>query len=1151
MDDLDGMVKRTIDDLNNFDPGYDENDVTGFINKVIENATSNIKKGAWGNNQMRNYMEYIFGSYKGAPGDEYTAWLQKGLKWLEANKENMQSAWADIAYANKKAAIASGDAIPIWQENGEIVIDIGEHTTDELVTFIQKQRGLTEQQARMMIADYKNYSDDFALTIERNDLEKVVSAWAQEAGAQGWYLDKDLQTLAAALGVDVDKINNVLKELNPNLVKIDLGDKSPEDILGAIAEIQGIGGNVDLANRPSIDTSKLKAVGWTDAGEGTATVYSSTFSNEDETIAANFTPILPNGEVLSPTELERYAENVISGAQTDNLKLQIGSSFNGDDAIEQAEQAAENIHQIQGLLYTDDLIDWNGIKQAFSDAGLVEYFDSTMNQMLKVGDTFLADFGHGLEEVKISAGETATSAYTRAAEESARAALAGDIGEAVVKALGEVEINVNTETAQGKIKQLFGDLETEYKEANTYSTSINISTDTAAKNVRDLALAYSELASSIEAASTAGSGGAGGTNDGSTARGGYVSSYGSGSYRVEPGIALTGEEDPEIVWNKEKGYAYITGKNGPEFQNLQPGDRVFNAQETKKILKNSSVATGGIVSSQASRVVHGYGSVTKPNKGGSGGGSSSDSKDAKKQSTWRNELDWLYDLMEDIAEYERQQSILQSKYDLALKDIRKNGRDLFNLTQSELVNLQTQLQAQNTAQLKRLQQMGELQKQVNAAGYGKYVQYNQKDQTLEINWDAIEKIKDKDTYDEVTDWLSRMEDVQGKIDDAESTIWDIKQQIKELQDRYLQKYLDFQSRVMDALVAQYQATIDNLSELNDTLNDNNSNILESIQKEIDLERQIRDNTDTEKQIADLESRIAFLQRDTSNANEVEIRTLQKQLDEARNDYSDTLIDQSIDSLKEANDAAAAQREKQIDLMQAQLDYWQESGALWGEVANLIAGGFTGQGAIVSGSELWNILKSADSWDALSAAQKKNWANELILETNEVGAHLIQLSNGNTVNFEKVRNSIANERGVLTENINAAAQAVRASLASLKGKLGGTPEHSFTATKTEGYASGGTATSTAMALLHGTPQEPEYVLNARQTDAFLRLADILPAALGMTTTTSSYSGSAVFNVEVNVGSISDDYDVDSLVARIKNDLYDAASYRNGNVLGFLR
>jgi hypothetical protein len=48
------------------------------------------------------------------------------------------------------------------------------------------------------------------------------------------------------------------------------------------------------------------------------------------------------------------------------------------------------------------------------------------------------------------------------------------------------------------------------------------------------------------------------------AAGGIVKSYGSGSNRVVPGPALTGEEGPEIVWNKEKGYAYVTGNSHPE-----------------------------------------------------------------------------------------------------------------------------------------------------------------------------------------------------------------------------------------------------------------------------------------------------------------------------------------------------------------------------------------------------------------------------------------------------------------------------------------------------------------------------------------------------------------------------------------------------------
>ena len=43
------------------------------------------------------------------------------------------------------------------------------------------------------------------------------------------------------------------------------------------------------------------------------------------------------------------------------------------------------------------------------------------------------------------------------------------------------------------------------------------------------------------------------------AKGGLISS---------PTTGLTGEENPEIVWNKQKGYSYITGLNGPEFRQL-------------------------------------------------------------------------------------------------------------------------------------------------------------------------------------------------------------------------------------------------------------------------------------------------------------------------------------------------------------------------------------------------------------------------------------------------------------------------------------------------------------------------------------------------------------------------------------------------------
>ena len=1060
MDDLDSITKETIEDLNNFDPGYDENDITGFITKVLENATENINKGAWGNNVMANYMQKIFGDFKyDGPQegyrDAYKAWLQDNVAWLNANKDNMFSAWDNFVGENNKRILESGNkTAEILEENGEIIIYANDMTTEELTNAIAKSGNLTVEQASMMVADFKNYSADFAHEMASNDLPNAIQAWYDALptiNGQKIYEESDLETLKTLLNVD--------------------------DIQTAIDGLEQSAG-------------QLTKIDWT-GGTGKN----------------------------SP---EAYIK------QLQQLGFELKSNFG------------------TGKSQVVPEFDYDKIFNATSAAGIKDQFDTIFNGIITEGDRFTATISGDFKEIEVQAGESATDAYDRVVQELSNEQLAGEIGESVASALaelGDVEISFipnseKAETVIGEVNKDLDDLNTK-----TAKPSIKIN-DGASSTISKVSNALDELNEKraktyLDIKQT--------FSTEHAATGGIVKSYAKGSANnsLSPGFALTGEEGPEIIWNKNAGYAYITGHNGPEFQNLQPGDRVFNAAETSRIFRNSDLKVKGIFPSYS---------------GGSGGsrgygpdsGSISGSKNNKKDSTWRNELDWLYDLMEDIAEYERQQTILQSKYDIALKDITTTGRDLFKLTQKELINLKTQLDAQEAAQLKRLQQMNELQNQVKEAGYGKYIQYNQKDQTLEIDWDRIEAIQDKDTYDEITDWISRMENVQGQMDDAEKAIWDIRAQIQELQDRYLQSYLDFQQRVLDAVVKQYQDTIDNFSDLNSTLNDTNSAILDSIQKEIDLERQIRDNTDTEKNIADMEARLAYLQRDTTGANDVEIRQLQQELTDAREDYSDTLVDQSIDRLNEANDAAAKQREKQIELMQAQLDYWQESGSLWGEVAELISAGFTQQGTIIKDSDLWEILKNADSWNSLSEAQKKNWANELILETNEVGAHLVQLSGSNDINFSMIRDSIANVGGLLTQDIRAVADEVRSLRTALTGKLGGTPEHSYTTEKVEGYASGGLNTKTGPTMLHGTPSEPEYVLNARQTDAFLRLADVLPGVFNTSSTiTNTYGGNSTFNIEVNVESISNDYDVDNLIARIKEDLYNATSYRNGNPLGFLR
>lgn len=116
------------------------------------------------------------------------------------------------------------------------------------------------------------------------------------------------------------------------------------------------GGTVDLFNRPKVDTSELKKAGWKDAGEGTATVFSSTYTNAKGDKAGNFTPIVTDAKgnylrTLSEDELTRYAEGVLDGRRKDDLKLQIGKVQSGKKAIDNAVNAAEKVHTEQEEYY--------------------------------------------------------------------------------------------------------------------------------------------------------------------------------------------------------------------------------------------------------------------------------------------------------------------------------------------------------------------------------------------------------------------------------------------------------------------------------------------------------------------------------------------------------------------------------------------------------------------------------------------------------------------------------------------------------------------------------------------------------------------------------------------------------------------------------
>ena len=1233
MDDLDGEVASIIDELNDFDPGYDENDIVSFINTVLENATENIEKGATGNNAMGNYMRKIFGDFEytgpeGGYGAAYEAWLNNNVQWLEANKENMFSAWSNFASGLDQHMLGAAE---VYEKDGEIIINANKMTTDQLIQAMVETGKVTETQARMMIADFKNYSSDFAYEMAQNDLPNAIQAWADalpEINGKKIYDESEIQTLADLFGVKADKIQAAVNELSKS---------------GA----------------------QFSSIKWTnEAGE-------------------------------------RTAQSIL------NAWDEIGTN-----------------------LTTNGIFDYNKIKQAYMDIGLPQMFEEDFNKIASEGTQFSAQLFGETVPISVEQGQTAGEAYAQAFQEAANTDLAGKLSDAIKTAFGEgFDIIVNTDEGVGQLEILqtkISDVQSDLTTLDGSSASPDIKADDYASSVINGVLSKLQRLDGTSATTYVYT--VEKTIGGATAKGGIVQSHASGSAnrKVSPGISLTGEEGPEIVWNKDKGYAYITGKSHPEFQNLQPGDRIFNAPETRKILQGAAI--GGTVPSFAK----GYGGVTKTPSGGGGGGGSGGSDKDKTPEEWKNELDWLYNLMEDIAELERDQKVIEEQYEDLLQDQSKTGKDLYNLLIKQLGNLYTQLNHQTFALEKREQEMREFMDTTN--DQDQYLWYNWQDRTLEIDWDAIDQIQDEEQYKHVKELVDEAEGIQDKIDDADDAIMDITNQIQELENIWRDTFTDFENRVYDAVVKSYQAVIDKYSELNDTLNNSNSQILDSLQKQISLQRQIRDNTKTEEEIGNDEARLAYLQRDTSGGNDLAALQLQKELADQRQNYEDSLVDQAINRLQEDNNAAAQQRQQQIDIMQAQLDYQSQNGEFNEYIRELLTTAMGAEGELLTNSDLMSLLKEQENWSAMSDVSQQVWEEELNGTFKEVAAFLLKQNaeeNGTfytalTAAVSSVSTAIGSYSQAMVKLGNQVASAVSSGGGGGGGGGGGSTNYTkssqssswdpktavkntvaislkkTTATKSSGcfapgtqilmqdntkksiedikigeiviaydeinhlfipktvtksyvhhntpvmvrlhftnletldltpghplystngwksldlenslyehdtvatllqigdiiigingnkvveqiewldigfnydsynievedchtflanglvahnakkFATGGLANYTGLAWLDGTPSEPEYVLNARQTDAFLKLADVLPNMMNTSTTGDTNTfGSTYFNFSVNLDSVSPDYDVDRMVTLVKEKLYDSGTYRNINSLSFLR
>ena len=978
---LDSVVESAFSTIDNFDPGRDTGEVGDWVNNVADTVIEMYDNGEYGNQQLQNYLKLLFGeeqwsqAVKNAKGNLDVA-EKEFVDRLRVLEGNLYGAWHELATAsqyqeNLAAFNQENDTnIQISELNdGTIDLITNGATTDQVVQALADAYNISKEYAEMMLTDFYNFSGDLKTELAANDWAAGIEDYvkSREVTTMGTnargnpvevqtpvFSDKEIQKIAGETGMTEFQIWKDIAE--------QMGIATER--LGHIGEVQKLIAQQGAVLQLLDEEGSLKSIDAINqelntklGGDQLNGLWANMFNGlrQEGTIAVEDIYNFLQGLGLDESTISQITSDAVEALEASGQETEItvgGVAMSEEEKAQLEtdtkgviENGAENADMTklsdtlstaitEGITGTDDSAWFSGLSTAASE---------------NINSAYSIISGKTQEIVDDNKAKTSTMASDFESASTTMSDAMSSASSSITSSLGNVETAASDAT-------------TEVKGLRSSISSLSGKTITVTANLRTNHSGF-RLA-------------------GSTYSVEWFASGSSGLKKDTLGVVGDGG-GPELILGKN-GNVRLAGINGPEVTQLQKGDQIYTAEKTRNLLKGKTnidipkFSRG--YTNQNSQTWTGYTGNGASNSSSSSsnktsGSSSSSKKEAEEEKEiWENTYDWLYNLTEDINEALRERERIERRYDEILKDRSTTYQDLLDNVYDQLDALQKEYDLQEEMLQKRTEEMQRYLKENQELS--KYATFNWEDQTIEINWDEIDKVTDVDTGDRIEEYISKLEEIQEEMESANDSLYDIKDSMQELEDIGKEDFLDFEQRVMDAVIGYYQDQIDELSLIDESINDANTKLMDSIRNSVDQMRQQRENEQTEQSLSDKERRLAYLRQDTSGGNQLEIKQLEEEIANERQNYTDSLVDQKLQEFENQNNLASEQRQKQIELAQASLDMAQETGDLWKNVQELIKAGVDAGGKLVTGSQLDKLLKSQEGWAGLSNTQKMDWLKEI-------------------------------------------------------------------------------------------------------------------------------------------------------------------------------
>ena len=641
-----------------------------------------------------------------------------------------------------------------------------------------------------------------------------------------------------------------------------------------------------------------------------------------------------------------------------------------------------------------------GISQAFSGTGVAETLGSA------IASAFTAE-GIPLDDLKIVPQDISLDGDTVI------------LSKPITTATGEV-INLTVTAQHSELDGTLNNIEVTATLADDTSAKLQSAVSTAAANLKaKISADTSPLISAVK----------GVTLPDLTVRvkGKYVGTEGgpgTGSETIEatgnvgPAKAkgtLMGELGPELVVSN--GRYFVVGQNGPEMVNLADDAIIFNHLQTKSLLeKGTSSGRGRAITNEKKAISYAKGNIhggpakasasaalaalkqlraqwqalaelsakDLAGKGGGGGGGGGNAAFIKDLERW-------YNLLQEIAKLEQKITYQQTLRKKIASDLTPNGEAYTKSQAESLEYLRREVAAAQQLSLEQEDYFNKRRKELNvqngpfsslyefdeagqlkykpgafaalterfggdtntgkpnysvkeqyewllANGYGEYMKYNESGEEIKVEGKtdqknmkaAIEAFWAKIEADR-----SEMQELHDSVEDQKKAVLEKMQEQNELLKEIEDNQISVENKVLKAIESAAKREIDELKDQRDAFEKSNTALIDGLTDALDKERSMYDTQQNEDELATKRRRLEILRRSGGSASE--ISSLQAEIDSSTKDLYFDKQQEQIDTIQKASDAQLERLDAQIDLMTESLEYQKEHGMLWEQVYEVMAG----------------------------------------------------------------------------------------------------------------------------------------------------------------------------------------------------------------------